>query len=110
MWISNKKRLTPSVSASRANLKSYYRRHVKLECHSRRGNMKFFGIKEHENESNSDTEQALRELMHMKLKIPLVDEEQIRFDRVHRITKRTQSNGRNAQSRPIIAKLTDFQD
>lgn len=48
--------------------------------------------------------------MRTKLKILPVDEEQIRFDRVHRITKRTQSNGRNRQPRPIIVKLTDFQD
>ena len=29
-----------------SELKELHRRHVKLECHSRRGNMKLFGIKE----------------------------------------------------------------
>ena len=28
-----------------SELKELHRRHVKLECHSRRGNMKLFGIK-----------------------------------------------------------------
>ena len=76
--------------------------------------MKFFGITERENETNNDTEVALREFMRTKLKIldilP-VDEENIHFDRVHRITSRcSQSNGRSLQPRRIIVKLTDFQD
>ena len=44
-------------------LKELQRRHIKLECHSRRGNLKFFGVKEGERESNSDTETVLREFM-----------------------------------------------
>ena len=55
-------------------IKELHRRHVKLECHSRRGNLKFFGIKERENETNNDTELALREFMRTKLKILPVDE------------------------------------
>ena len=73
-------------------LKELHRRHVKLlECHSC--------------ESNRDTERALREFMRAKLKIPQDDKEQNRFDRVHRITKRTQSNGRSPQSRPTVFKF-----
>ena len=87
-------------------LKELHRRHVKLlECHSRRGNIRFFGIKQRENESNKDTERALREFMRAKLKIPQDYREQNRFDRVHRITKRTQSNGRSPQSRPTVFKF-----
>ena len=94
-----------------SELKELHRRHVKLECHSRRGNMKFFGIKERVNETNNDTELALRDFMRTKLKILLADEENIHFDRVHRITsRRSKSNGRNLQPRPIIVKLTHFQD
>ena len=52
-----------------SELKELHRRHVKLECHSRRGNMKFFGIKERVNETNNDTELALKEFMPTKLKI-----------------------------------------
>ena len=92
-------------------IKELHRRHVKLECHSRRGNLKFFGIKERENETNNDTELALREFMRTKLKILPVDEKNIHFDRVHRITSRhSQSNGRSLKPRPIIVRLTDFQD
>ena len=37
-----------STNSERVELevKELHRRHVKLECHSRRGNMKFFGLKE----------------------------------------------------------------
>lgn len=94
-----------------SELKELHRRHVKLECHSRRGNMKFFGIKERVNETNNDTELALRDFMRTKLKILPADEENIHFDRVHRITsRRSQSNDRNLQPRPIIVKLAHFQD
>ena len=92
-------------------LKELHRRHLKLESHSRRGNMKFFGIKERENETNNDTKLAPREFMRTKLKILPVDEENIHFDRVHRYTsRRSQSNGRSLQPRPIIVRLTEFQD
>lgn len=85
------------------------RRHVKLECHSRRGNLKFYGVKERVNESNNDTETVLREFMRTKLKIPPSDEEQIHFDRVHRISTRKR-DGRSSGPRPIIVKLSVYQD
>ena len=50
-------------------IKELHRQHVKLECHSRRVNTKFFGIKERVNETNNDTELALKEFMSTKLKI-----------------------------------------
>ena len=108
----NSKQEAANTSSERVEreLKELHRRHVKLECHSRRSNMQFFGIVEREGETNSDTELALREFFRNKLKILRVDEEQIRFDRVHRVKARMQSNGRNPQPRPIIVKLTDFQD
>ena len=47
----------------------------------------------------------------MKLKILPVDEKNIHFDRVHRITsRRSQSNGQSLKQRVIIVGLTDFQD
>ena len=108
----NAKQETTNNSSERIEreLKELHRRHLKLECHSRRGNMKFFGIKERENESSSDTELALRKFMRTNLKIPPADEEQICFERVHRISTRSQSSDRNPKPRPIIVKLTDFQD
>ena len=86
---------TSSVRMER-ELNELHRQHVKLECHSRRGNMKFYGIKEHENETNNDTELTLREFIRTKLTIPPVDEENIHFDQVHRIlSRRSQSNDRS---------------
>ena len=100
-----------SIERIESDLKELHRRHVKLECHSRGGNMKFFGITERENETNNDTELALRESMRTKLKIPPLNEENIHFGRVQRIPSRlSQSNGRSLQPRPIIVRLTDFQD
>ena len=52
------------------DLRELQRRHIKLECHSRRGNLKFFEVKEGERESNNDTKTALREFLRTKLKIP----------------------------------------
>jgi len=52
------------------DLRELQRRHIKLECHSCRGNLKFFGVKEGERESNNDTETALQEFLRTKLKIP----------------------------------------
>lgn len=49
--------------------------------------------------------------MRKKLKITPVAEENIHFDRVHRITShRSQSNGRSPKPRPIIVRLANFQD
>ena len=39
------------------------RRQIKLECHSRRGKLKFFGVRKDVQESNSDTEEKLRNFM-----------------------------------------------
>ena len=88
------------------------RRHIKLECHSRRGNLKFFGINEREDESNTGADKALREFMRCKLKIPPSDVEQIQFDRVHRISTRVSNPAKvqGTRPRPIIVKLTQFQD
>ena len=94
-----------------AQTNEVYRRHIKLECHSRRNNLKFFGIQEEGKESNSDTEETLREFLRNKLKIPPSDEGKIQFERVHRIVTRTASaNQAKSRPRPIIAKLTYFQD
>ena len=72
----NSKQGVANTSSERieSKLKELHGRHVKLECHSRRGNMKFFGIKERENETAKDTELALREFMRTKLKILPVNE------------------------------------
>ena len=70
-----------SLQRVQCELAELQRRHIKLECHSRRGNLKFYGIKEREHESNEDTEDLLRNFLRTDLKIPKEDEESIQFDR-----------------------------
>ena len=85
--------------------------HIKLECHSRRGNLKFYGIKEREHESNEDTEDLLRKFLRTDLKIPKKDQESIQFDRVHRVSARRESSGTtNSKPRQIIVKFSSFHD
>ena len=84
-----------------------YCQHIKLESHSRRDNIKFFGVKEESHESNDDTEEVLRNSLRSTLKIPLSDEAQINFERVHRINTRVSDN---KKPRPIIAKVSQYQD
>ena len=100
-----------SIQHVECELAELQRRHIKLECHSRRGNLKFFGIKERAHESNEDTEELLRNFLRNDLKIPQEDEANIHFDRVHRLSsRRASSNTPNAKPRPIIVKLSDFHD
>ena len=68
-----------SLQRVQCELAQLQRRHIKSECHSRRGNLKFYGIKEREHESNEDTEDLLRKFLRTDLKIPKKDEESIQF-------------------------------
>ena len=73
--------------------------------------MKFFGIKVREHESNEDTEELLRKFPRNDPKIPREDKENIRFDRVHRLSLHASSNAQNtAKPRPIIVNLSDYYD
>jgi len=107
--VSQQQKINADQERINKELKELQRRHIKLECHSRRGNLKFFGVSEQERESNSDNEKVLRELMCTKLKIPPKDVEEINFDRVHRISTHT-CDGWNSGARPIIVKLSAYQD
>ena len=51
--------------------------------------MKLYGIEEKSKESNSDTEEVLREFMRDKLRMSASDENNIYIDRVHCIVTRT---------------------
>ena len=106
---SQQQKISDNQGRINSDLKELQRRHIKLECHSRRGNLKFFRVKEGEHESNSDTETILRDFMRTKLKIPSEDLKEIYFDRVHRISTHTR-DGRNSRPRPIIVKLSAYQD
>ena len=100
-----------SLQRVQRELAKLQRSHIKLECHSRRGNLKFCGIKEREHESNEDTKDLLRKFLRTDLKIPKKDEESIQFDTVHRVSARRVSSGTtNSKPRPIIVKLSSFHD
>ena len=97
-----------SLQRVQHELAELQRRHIKLECHSRRGNLKFYGIKEREHESNED---FLTKFLRTDLKITKEDEESIQFDRVHRVSARRVPSGTpNSKPRPIIVKLSSFHD
>ena len=97
-----------SLQRVQHELAELQRRRIKLGCHSRRGNFKFYGIKEREHESNED---LLRKFLRTDLKIPKEDGESIQFDRVHRVSARQVSSGTpNSKPRPIIVKLSSFHD
>ena len=106
---SQQKKTNADQGRINSELKELQRRHNKLECHSCRGNLKFFGVKEGERESNSDTETILCNFIRTRLKIPPKDVKEIHFDRVHRISMHTR-NGRNSGPHPIIVKLSTYQD
>ena len=106
---SQQQKINDNQGRINSELKELQRRHIKLECHSRRGNLKFLGVKEGERESNRDTEMILHDFMCTKLKIPPEDLKEIYFDRVHRISTHTR-DGRNSGPRPIIVKLSAYQD
>lgn len=84
------------------------RRIIKQECHNRRNNIKFFGIKDDDYESPKETEGVLRQFLHKEMKIPTDELGEIEFERVHRIPTRPKENKK--QPRPIIAKVSFFQD
>ena len=99
---SQQQKINDNQGRINSDLKELQRRHIKLECLSRRGNLKFFGVKEEEHESNSDTETILRDFMRTKLKIPPKDLKEIYFDRVHRTPTYTH-DGRNSGPCPIMS-------
>ena len=74
----------------------------------RLNNIKFFGIKDDDYESPKETEGVLRQFLHKEMKIPSDELGEIEFERVHRIPTRPKENKK--QPRPIIAKVSFFQD
>ena len=92
-----------------ASLSELERRQIKQECYTRRSNIKFFGIKDNDEESPSDTEETLRHFLTKEMKIPRGDVDKIEFQRVHRIPTKP-STEKKPNPRPIIAKVSFYQD
>ena len=84
------------------------RRIIKQECYNRRSNVKFFGIKDSEDELPSDTE--LRLFLKKEMQISKEDLEEMQFERVHRIPTHPIAGKSTNKARPIIAKVSLFKD
>ena len=91
-----------------ASFEELERRQIRQECYTRRSNIKFFGIKDNDKESPSDTEETLRRFLTKEMKITRRDVDNIEFERVHRIP--TRPNTEKSSPRPIIAKVSFYQD
>ena len=91
------------------SLQRVQRQLAELQCHSCRGNLKFYGIKEREHRAK--TQDLLRKFLRTDLKIPKEDEESIQLDRVQKVSAGRVSSGTpNSKPRPIIIKFSSFHD
>jgi len=70
------------------DIEALKRRNIKLEAYMRRENVRIFNVKE---EVEENTEELVRNLLVTKLKIPPEKVKDIRFERVHRIPRKTRN-------------------
>ena len=75
---------------------------IDLEDRSRRNNLRFEEIKEHENESWEDCENKIYDLLENKLEM---DIENVVIERAHRTGKKNKN-----RSRPIVAQFSFYKD
>ena len=86
-------------------------RNIKIEAQSRRSNIKFFGVREAEAESNPyETERIVKLLLVNELKVPKEDVANLKFERVHRMPTKRSARTPTNRPRPIIAKLSFYKD
>ena len=85
------------------------RRNIKLEAYTRRENIKIFGTEESAGETNEKTEELVRIMLKEKMKIPNDCVDNIRFERVHRMTT-PQDRMNSTKPRAIIVKFSFYQD
>ena len=73
-----------------------------MEDHSRQNNLRFEGIKKHENESWEDCKNKIYDLLENKLEM---DIENVVIERAHRTGKKNKN-----RSRPIVAQFSFYKD
>ena len=78
-------------------------RAIKLESHSRRNNLIFYGVPEEVNETSIKTESLLYSFLEDEMKLKEDDIDGISIERAHRLGKR---NANGEKPRPIIAKFS----
>ncbi|CAH3120873.1 unnamed protein product [Porites lobata] len=83
------------------------RRNIKLEAYTRRENVRIFNVGEEEDEN---TEELVRSVFVANLKIPADKVNDIRFERVHRISTDNSSLRAPSYPKPIIARFSHYQD
>ena len=99
--------LMKDVNDLTRSVNSEKERAVKLESHSRRNNLIFYGIPEETNESSAKRESLLYSFLEENLKMEEEDIDGISVERAHRLGKR---NANGDKPRPIIAKFTFHKD
>ena len=95
--------LKKDVNDLTRSVNSEKERAVKLESHSRRNNLIFYGIPEETNESSAKSESLLYSFLEENLKMEEEDIDGISVEGAHRLGKR---NANGDKPRPIIAKFT----
>ena len=88
------------IESLEEDIEALQRRNIKLEAYTRRENVRIFNVKE---EVEENTEEAVRNLLVTKLKIPPEKVKDIHFERVHRIPRKTRNQKRPNRPRPVIA-------
>ena len=78
-----------------------------MEAYTRRENVRIFNVKEEEDEN---TEELVRSVFVANLKIPADKVNDIRFERVHRISTNNSSLRAPSYPKPIIARFSHYQD
>lgn len=78
---------------------------LKLETHSRRSNLKFYGINEREKETDEQCEWALRDMVNTHLGI-----DDFSIERCHRLGPRQKQSSSGNKGRPIIVKFSFFKE
>ena len=81
------------------------RRNIKLEACTRRENVRIFSVDEEENEN---TEELVRSVFVANLKFPADKVNDIRFERVHRISTNNSSLRVPSYPKPIIARFCHY--
>ena len=99
--------LKKDVNDLTRSVNSEKERAVKLESHSRRNNLIFYGIPEETNESSAKSESLLYSFLEENLKMEEEDIVGMSVERAHRLGKR---NANGDKPRPIIAKFTFHKD
>ena len=89
------------------DIETLKRRNIKLEAYTRCENVRIFNVKEQVDEN---TEVVVRNLLVTVMQIPLEKVKNIRFERVHRIPRKTQNQRPPNRPRPVIARFSHYQD